>query len=589
MATNKTDRAFKTLINKRTTSQDKRAFEEFGDRTINVHDSEVWTEVVPENDPATAVSNGIAELRTLFALTQDTTVGSNQSWYTDDGGRLKDWISDKYGANYAMRLFDNSNNEIFPTDNSDWFFDYQTGILTFTGSTAPHPKPYKITAYRYIGAKGSFVATAGAVTLTVDGVSGSDIPSANRPSKVTSGDYSAYPFQTIQAAIDAVPSFIGHDCTISVTQAGNYTGFSIAGFYGPGRFKVLGLQGLVTPTSGPSSGTATSGTSASLTLTGAGWTVDDFAGKFCEITSGAGAGQHFVIATNTADTLTFAGRMSPAPNGTSVFQITEPKTVVTSNSAAFVAGIFNTTCLGVYEVHDFHIQGPSNGLVQLRSPSSLILERVTQRNGYFGFVSQECLKSEWRQIGSLASTSHAIVYLNTSFAGNAAYEKGWLALNASGGTADGVQVGNCDTFGCQGIYAKNIGNNGVRLVGAKGAFYYVQSDDNKDGIWCQNSFLELWDSAASNNTKRGLGCDSGGRVVVKTALAGSGNGEWGAHAGADGVGGVIELEILPTITGTLGNATVDGSTVLTWAADFASLHDYAHYAPTLAHIARVVV
>ena len=156
MATNKTDRAFKTLINKRTTSEDKRSFEEFGDRTINVHGSEIWADDIAENDPPQAVIDGAAELRTLFELTRDTTVGDDQSWYAEDTGvRLKDWISDKYGADYTVHLFDGSNNEIFPTDASEWFFDYQTGILTFSGDATGFDTPFKVTGYRYIGTKGA--------------------------------------------------------------------------------------------------------------------------------------------------------------------------------------------------------------------------------------------------------------------------------------------------------------------------------------------------------------------------------------------------------------------------------------------------
>lgn len=155
MATTKTDRAFKTLINKRTTSEDKRAFEEFGDRTINVHGSEVWADDIAEDDPAQAILDGAAEVRTLFEMTRDTTVGGDQAWYADSGGRLKDWISDKYGPSYTAHLFDGSDNEIFPTDASDWFFDYQTGILTFSGDPSGFDKPFKVTGYRYIGTKGA--------------------------------------------------------------------------------------------------------------------------------------------------------------------------------------------------------------------------------------------------------------------------------------------------------------------------------------------------------------------------------------------------------------------------------------------------
>ena len=154
MAWSTTDRAFKTLISKRTTSSGKAFYEEIGDNTINVSIDEVWSSTI-SSTPSQAVIDGVAELRTLFTLTEDTSVGSQQSYYAYDSVRLKDWISDKYGTDYAVKLYQNNGTQIFPTDPSTWFFDYQTGILTFNGSTASFSKPFKITAYRYIGSKGS--------------------------------------------------------------------------------------------------------------------------------------------------------------------------------------------------------------------------------------------------------------------------------------------------------------------------------------------------------------------------------------------------------------------------------------------------
>lgn len=154
MSWDKEDRSFKTLINRRTTSSGKAWYEEFGDRTINVHSEEVWAESI-NSTPAQAVIDGIAELRTLFTLTEDVSVGSQQCYYAQESGtRLKDWISDKYGTDYAIQLFQNTGSQIFPTDPSQWFFDYQTGILTFNASTAGFSKPFKVTGYRYIGKKG---------------------------------------------------------------------------------------------------------------------------------------------------------------------------------------------------------------------------------------------------------------------------------------------------------------------------------------------------------------------------------------------------------------------------------------------------
>lgn len=70
------------------------------------------------------------------------------------------------------------------------------------------------------------------------------------------------------------------------------------------------------------SGTSTGGTASTLTQTGAGWTVNQWAGYWCFLNFGTGAGQVRQITSNTADTLTFyAPVLSPAPGAGVVFRI----------------------------------------------------------------------------------------------------------------------------------------------------------------------------------------------------------------------------------------------------------------------------
>lgn len=145
------DLVFKKLLNKRVTHDGKRFYEEFGDKAFDINADDVKTSPVPFDDPALAVTNGVAELRTLLVLTQDTSVPDQQAWFAFDTVRLKDWLSDKYGAQYNIRVFDNNDSEIFPTDPSDWLFDYVTGILLFSGDVSSYAQPFKITGYRYIG------------------------------------------------------------------------------------------------------------------------------------------------------------------------------------------------------------------------------------------------------------------------------------------------------------------------------------------------------------------------------------------------------------------------------------------------------
>jgi len=157
MSWTQTDLTFKKLFNKRVTSSTKRIYEEVGDYTVSIHADEIWAETIPGTPPGSTTA--VVEVKTLFSLTRDTTVSGEQAWYAVDGlgNRLKDWISDKYdggaGSSYAVMLFDQDDNQIPATDPSNWLFDYQTGILILQNTHAS-ATGFKITGYRYVGAKG---------------------------------------------------------------------------------------------------------------------------------------------------------------------------------------------------------------------------------------------------------------------------------------------------------------------------------------------------------------------------------------------------------------------------------------------------
>jgi len=95
MSWTQTDLTFKKLFNKRVTSSTKRIYEEIGDITLSIHADDIWAETIPGTPPGSTTA--VVEVRTLLALTKDSTVAGDQAWYATDGSgnRLKDWIPDK--------------------------------------------------------------------------------------------------------------------------------------------------------------------------------------------------------------------------------------------------------------------------------------------------------------------------------------------------------------------------------------------------------------------------------------------------------------------------------------------------------------
>ncbi len=210
MSWSKEDISFKKLSNKRVTWTTNKVFEEIGARSLDIHNTDIKSDTIPSTPPGTGVT-GLLEYYdyssgTGLTLVEDLTVSDRLTYFatifngTGAGqtafanqlvgagatGRLFNWVSDKYNEaglspslGYEIKLYDKDGNQITTTDPSDWYFDYQTGILIFTtnyqsAATTIAKAPYYITGYRYVGGfgitggtggTGSGFATTGIVSL----------------------------------------------------------------------------------------------------------------------------------------------------------------------------------------------------------------------------------------------------------------------------------------------------------------------------------------------------------------------------------------------------------------------------------------
>lgn len=163
----KIDKSFKTLINREFANPQRAFYNEFGASTLNINDGEVWNSDINTN-PSTAVANEIALKYDQFTLSP--LLGfENSTFYLASGSGFTpgttidrstinpdllqtSFISDKYGEDYKVELYDNNNNQIFTTDPIDWFFDYKTGILYIQDpNEGNYTTPYKVTVYQYTG------------------------------------------------------------------------------------------------------------------------------------------------------------------------------------------------------------------------------------------------------------------------------------------------------------------------------------------------------------------------------------------------------------------------------------------------------
>jgi len=587
MPWNKEDRSFKTLINRETTDSDnKNFFNEFGADTVNVHADDVWADTIPFNDPATAVSLGRATLETLFVLTEDLSVPNSQSWKAG----IRDWISPKFGSDFEVKLFDGSDNEIFTTDPLDWFFDYQTGILAFNG-TLSRPTPLKVTGYRYTGTKGVGASSGtsdelqGNVTLTVNASTGSDTPTPTRPARLLVGDYSLEPFATIQAALDVLPRCFGSDYRVIINvAAGNYAGFDILGFTGgsgwyPGGDGLRVVGEAVTPTlaSGPTSGTFTSATGKTATLTAAGWTIDDLVGHRVSIVAGAGAGQSLIIAENSTDTLTFAAKPSPSLSGTSQFVLLEPGVVINSVDPTAFFSAFIQGCTVPIKIDGLKLTAGSYGLYAFTSAYVYAVNCVADGT-YYGFAYQNVNRVLQQHLAAFNNTE-GVAILYCVDGGNGSYDilvkdpvtRGFLIEKAQGGFNTGV-------------YIRDTGNVGIHLIGVtSAAFLDFNVDGASAGVQLDWSTLEVDGLTDLSNCTNWTFYLRQSELLINSAITGTGNTGWGLDLTA-GPHAFVWLDASPTISGSAGEVTVDGTTDVTWA-NLSSSGDSAE-GPKLSSIVR---
>lgn len=164
MPLNKEDLSFKKLISKEFTNPSRQFFQEVTTATLDISSTDIYSNVI-SSSTASAILDGYAKQYTLFTLTPDPTYPTT-AWYFCSGSGFtpgtstydatkvqRNFISDKYGTEYEVKLYDNSNNQIFKTDAINWYFDYKTGILAVAdpGTPSTYTTPYKVSVIQYIG------------------------------------------------------------------------------------------------------------------------------------------------------------------------------------------------------------------------------------------------------------------------------------------------------------------------------------------------------------------------------------------------------------------------------------------------------
>jgi len=196
-----------------------------------------------------------------------------------------------------------------------------------------------------------FVSTTGTDALTHGTSTGSDA------------------FLTIQFAIDTIPGMVNGNVIINI-GSGTFTESPII------RGKTFTGDFMITvngDTTDDHTGTATSGAITTLTDTGASFGAETK--KVIEITGGTGAGQKFIILSNTGTVITIASRSwITNPDATSTYRVYSRNTIIDGNASAtqgiLIAGQQNVI-LNDLEISDFAQGSGTNAALTILSYSSV--------------------------------------------------------------------------------------------------------------------------------------------------------------------------------------------------------------------------
>lgn len=413
------------------------------------------------------------------------------------------------------------------------------------------------------GGSGPQIAT-GDITVTVS-TAGNDTPIPQRPAKLYGGDYSAYPYATIQAAINALPAVMApYTATITV-GAGNFAGAHITQKWG--TFILQGTLGLASLATGPNTGTATSGGSRYLTLTGAGWTVNDLQGRLLKIVSGTGAGQTLVVAKNTTDTVYLAQKWTTAPNSTSVFEIQDQQSVI--NSGAVSAFGLTFLLLASYIKGQVTIQNfyGNIGYGAYFSFAALYCDiaRINYTKSYqtyYGFYAQHVVYFSAVQNSALSPYYYGCNLLDVSEQANVQ----GLAIISSG--SDAVWGQNARYVYTKGWYHRGCGGQGLELT--EGSFFLVDAyfDGSAYGMRLINAAVQMQNCIFDNMTDRVFHLVHSLAKLVG-GNSGTGNAKvWHVRAGSyvagDEVGsiaGTTEIDLDGTVTTYAASLPASGDVV----------------------------
>lgn len=454
-----------------------------------------------------------------------------------------------------------------------------------------------ITSTTITNISGALSETTGAVHIYLNGTTGDD---------ANNGATALTPKATFSGAFDMIPFICKHNVAVHIAGKVDLTGDSIYTRLIDGNVKLVICGGEDTTTvAGPFTATGNSGTTITCATMGA--AVDEYAGYWIKILTGANTGEIRQIIKNTATVVTPNKHFSTAP-GNVDFEIVRPTTEISSssgskiivNAAGAVAVPPGLTSLegGGIHVQRLYFSGDS-GLATNGSDVTYFSQCILSSSANVALWAQSC--KEFRSEGfRVDSSDFTNVSADTEYAGCSLVDKNsyYYIQNCQRATIYNVTTRNIVIrntnidylsrgFRCWGAVSsgvvmescKSIVGHGILIQDGYSSFFadtaggYGMAIYDSD-IHIDNSSTVAW-SDFSSNAFSGVLLSNTALTITGTAagsLSGTSNGGKGL-TGIDGARVILRLSNVPTLTGASGDITVlnklGDAPATTWAAVWA--------------------
>jgi len=442
----------------------------------------------------------------------------------------------------------------------------------------------------YSGTPTGFVTqTTGVLHVYADGTSGNDAWDGSAAAQ-TPGTLIG-PKKTLQAVFDLVPDHIKHNTCIHL--AGTFDEWSLAlldkALLNSAYLVVDGGPGTtVVDNNGGANYAADINSVSTLGVTTAGWIADTHRGLLVEVVDGPAAGQTRMIQGHTTTTITPVRNWSVDPGVGAKFRIVRPATTLSASvTSSFLSIFVRGLSINTY-VQRIYLSGSKSSLATRGAGSGgVVFSGVVSRSTtaaftFFGgtrssdsFLDPDTFATYSAATGPLLGMSVKTTRLQLR--GSAVFQTAtWNGL-----VADAVFVAspNMITSGCSirnlywaGVNENNnavLGTNYGQLLSGVAAGYAVTrfGGGTGPGIQVRNGALEIGAGVdISNITGHAIEVQHG-YLNLLGAVTGSSNTGAGVYAHSGSVVHIKNGAAPPTLTGTVGDLSFDGTTqASTWAA-----------------------